>query len=521
MSFTSSLFVFFLLGLTVLYYLTPGRWQWLVLLVGSYGFYMAGGVKTVVYLLFTTLTTYAAALLLGRLNEHRADAPEEGKKEWLEQLKRRKQLVVAAACLANFGLLYILKYWNFTAEALTNLSGGFVSLPAIDLLMPLGISFYMFQSIGYVVDCYRGKYPPERSLLRYALFISFFPQVIQGPISRFDQLGHQLTAPHPFRAENLRDGMELVMWGYFKKLVIADRAAIVVNTVFDHYPAYSGSVIAFAVFFYSIQLYCDFSGGIDITRGAAKMLGIDLADNFARPIFATSLAEYWRRWHITLGSWMKDYVFYSLTLSKPFLKLGKFTRRKIGGKLGKVIPTSAATFVVYLVIGIWHGANFRYIFYGLWNGAIITSSLLLSAHYLALREKLGIAEDSRALRVFRMARTWLLVFLGRYITRAPRLLASFSMLWATVSRPGISDLWNGTLLSLGLPGGDFIVVFLAMAVVLVVEYFQEKGVRIRETLSRQSFALQWLVVFLSLVILLLFGIMRGSYISSEFIYKQF
>ena len=521
MSFTSGAFILFLAAVVAVYYVVPRKYQWLVLIIASYGFYMAGGAKTVVYLVFTTLTTYGAGRLLGILNGRRNALSGEEKKTQGNKIKRQKQGVVAAAVIVNFGLLYVLKYWNFTASAVANLSGGAVLLPEFDLLMPLGVSFYMFQSIGYVVDCYRGKYEPEGNVLKYGLFVSFFPQVVQGPISRFDQVGHQLAGEHPFDADNLKYGIQLAMWGYLKKLAIADRAAIVVNTVFGDYGSYSGSMIAMGVFFYCIQLYCDFSGGIDVTRGVAKMLGIDLADNFCRPLFATSLADYWRRWHITLGQWMKDYVFYSLTLSKPFVKLGKFTRRKIGGKLGKVIPTSLATFVVYFIIGIWHGANFRYIFFGLWNGAIITSSLLLANPYYQLRQKLHIGEDSRGLKVFRMVRTWLLVFLGRYISRAPRLMTAFSMMWATVSRFHPSDLWNGTVLTLGLPLGDLLVVAAGMAVLVAVEYLQERGLQVRKWLGEQHFMVQWLAILIPLVVLLLLGIMRGSYISSEFIYKQF
>lgn len=521
MSFTSAQFILFLAAVVLAYYLVPKKLQWPVLLLASYGFYMCGGPKLVVYLLFTTLSTYAAGLALGRLNGRRDALSAEEKKARGPAIKRKKQLVVFLATTANFGLLYVLKYWNFTASALGSLTGGAVALPQLDLLMPLGVSFYMFQSVGYVVDCYRGKYAPERNAAKYALFTSFFPQVIQGPISRFDQLGHQLTAQRPFDADQLKYGIQLVMWGYLKKLVIADRAAIVVNTVFGAPDAYSGSIIALSVLFYCIQLYCDFSGGIDITRGTAQMLGIDLAENFCRPLFATSLADYWRRWHITLGQWMKDYVFYSLTLSKPFVKLGKFTRRTVGGKLGKVIPTSLATFIVYFIIGIWHGANFRYIFFGMWNGFIITSSLLLAGPYYTLRQKLGIADDSRGLRAFRMVRTWFLVFLGRYISRAPRLLTAFSMIWATFSRPGFSSLWDGTVLALGLPAGDLWVVGLSMAVVVTVEYFQERGVAIRGWLEQRPALIQWLGIAVPLMVLLLLGVLRGSYISSEFIYKQF
>ena len=220
MSFTSAEFIGFLLLTLAAYYLLPRRFQWIVLLVASYGFYLCGGVG--------------------------------------------KQLIVALVTVANFGLLYVVKYWDFTANAVASFSGSRLQLPRLDLLMPLGLSFYMFQSIGYVIDCYRGKYPPQRNVAKFALFTSFFPQMIQGPISRYGQLGNQLTAQHPFDADNLKYGIQLAMWGYLKKLVIADRAAVAVNTVFDNPSGYGGAMTALAVGFYCIQLYCDFSGGIDI-----------------------------------------------------------------------------------------------------------------------------------------------------------------------------------------------------------------------------------------------------------------
>jgi len=517
MSLTSAGFVAFLAAVVVLYYLLPKKCQWIILLLASCGFYMAGGPMTILYLLFTALSTYAAGRCLGMLNSRRDALPAEEKKAKSPMIKARKQFVVAVAVILNFGLLYALKYWNFTADVFSRI----LPLPRLDLLMPLGISFYMFQSIGYVVDCYRGKYPPERNVLKYCLFVSFFPQVIQGPISRFDQLAPQLTAEHAFNADDIKQGIQLLMWGYFKKLVIADRAAVVVNKVFDNYPSYGGVIIALSVVFYAIQLYCDFSGGIDITRGAARMLGIEMTENFRRPLFAKSLAEYWRRWHISLGTWMKDYVFYSLTLSKPFLKLGKWSRRRIGGKLGKVIPTSAATFVVYFIIGIWHGANFRYLFFGLWNGAVITGSMLLANQFYSLRQKLHISDECKLYNAFCMVRTWALVCFGRYITRAPRLMSAFSMMLALLTRPCVSNLWDGTVLKLGLSAFDLVVVLLGSGVMVLAECIQERGGSIGKWLDEKPAFVQWLGIAVPLVALLVLGLMRGNYISSEFIYKQF
>ncbi len=514
MSFTSIAFLCFLLLGLVVYYLVPGKWQWMVLLAASWVFYYSAGWHGFLYLAFTTISTYVAGLLLGKLNKERSQLPPEQKKTGGERIKRKKKWVVAGAICLNFGLLFVVKYYNFTAQALH------LPLPSLNLLVPLGLSFYMFQSIGYVVDCYRGKYEPQRNLAKFSLFTSFFPQLIQGPISRYNELGPQLLAPHKFQADNLKYGIQLAMWGYLKKM-IADRAAVPVNTIFGDLDAYGGAFVAIAVAFYCIQLYCDFSGGIDIAIGAAQMFGIEVTPNFRRPIFATTLTDFWRRWHITLGTWMKDYVFYPMSLSKPLGKLGKFTRRKFGGKLGKIIPTSIATFTVYFIIGIWHGANFRYIFFGFWNGIIITGSFLLAGPLISLRNLLHIRENSLLHRWIGRVRTMLIVFVGRYITRAPRLLVAFSLLWKTVSTPCLYQLRDGTFLSLGLKALDYWVIGIGVVVILALEWFQEQGTPIRKTLEKKSVLVQWLCIFLPLLILLVMHILGGEYISSEFIYKQF
>lgn len=520
MLFTSPVFLLFITVFLLLYYLLPRRHQWVVLLVSSYVFYLSAGISMVGYLLFTTLTTYSAGRLLSSLNKRRKKLPQENKKTLSAKIKSRKRLIVLSAVFLNFGMLYILKYWDFTAVFLDKLLPG-RSLPILELIIPLGVSFYIFQSIGYVIDVYRDKYAPERNPFRFALFVSFFPQIIQGPISRFDQLGSQLTASRDPNFNSIKYGIQLAMWGYFKKLVIAGRAGVVVDTVFANSSAYSGSVIAFSVVFYCIQLYCDFSGGIDISRGVAGMFGIDMIENFRRPIFAISLTDYWRRWHISLGSWMKDYLFYPLSLSKPFGRLGKFTRRHIGGTIGKIFSTSLATFIIYFVIGIWHGANFRYIAFGFWNGLIITSSLILAGFYAKTRNLLNISDNSPLLRVFRIMRTSFLVFIGRYITRAPRFLTAVSMLYVTFSDFRAGNLLDGTLLTLGLDKSGIIVVLVGITAILVAEFLQERGIRIRQSFEKRGFLIQWLAILIPLATILLLGVLDQNYIAAEFIYAQF
>ena len=517
MNFFSLTFPICLFGAVLLYYLLPQKVQWVFLLLVSLGFYAMGGWKPLVFLGITALSTFGTGLLLEGLNRKAAEAKARG--ERTAAPVGRKRLALTLCLVLNFGILYTLKYWNSTAAALRE--AGLPDLSLSGLLLPLGLSFYMFQSIGYTVDCYRGKYPAQRNPLRYLLFVSFFPQMVQGPISRYDQLAPQLMAGHRFDAENLRSGIQLALWGYCKKLLIADRAAVVVNAVFREPGNYGGFFYAFAVLFYCIQLYCDFSGGIDITRGAARMFGIDLAENFHRPIFAVSLAEYWRRWHITLGTWMRDYVFYPLSFSRPFAALGRWSRKRFGGKPGKVVPTACATFVVYLIIGVWHGASFRYVVFGLYNGVILTASILLAKPFSAWRKRLKAEAHPGLWHGFRLLRTMAIVFVGRYLTRAGSLALALRMLGTTLRHPCLYQLRDGTFGALSLRPVDYAAVGLGTIVLLLVEWRAEKGVDVQRDLAKRHGFVQWLAVFVPLVLLLWTLLLSGSAVDVNLIYQQY
>ena len=511
MAFTSVEFAFFVAAGLLIYYLIPKKFRWVVLLVLSYVFYLSGGIGIAGYILFTTITTYILGLLIGGVKL------KGNSKEEKARAKKKKKIFAAAALILNFGLLYFVKYWNFTLD-LFNVPGNILRF---NIILPLGISFYIFQSMGYIIDLVRGKYEPEKSIFKFALFVSFFPQLTQGPIGRYDALAPQLYRGNDLSADNIKEGLKLMLWGYIKKLVVADRAAVVAGAVIDNYTNYSGSVILFGVIFYCVQLYCDFSGGIDIARGTAKLFGVDMAENFRRPLFAKSLADFWRRWHITLGAWLKDYLFYPITLSKPFINLGKFTRKHIKGKAGKILPTSLATFIVYFVIGIWHGASWKYILFGCWNGVIITASLLLEPYFVSVKKRLSVNDSALWYNVMCILRTTVIVVLGRYITRAAGVSEALDMLFRTFVDFAPSALINGTLMTLGLTLYDYAVVIFGALLIFVLELGDELGVRITERIEKKGTAAVFLMIFASLLFFIVFGIFRGNYIASEFIYKQF
>ena len=351
--------------------------------------------------------------------------------------------------------------------------------------------------------------------------MSFFPQIVQGPIARYDQLAHQLYEQHHFDYNRVTQGIQLILWGFIKKLVIADRLAIIVDQIFNNYQSYEGIMLFIAGAGYGFQVYADFSGGMDIARGVSQILGIDLVLNFERPYFARSISEFWRRWHITLGSWMKDYIFYPLSLSKQFSKLGKKTRKILGNYIGKKLPTFLSMFIVFLLVGVWHGSSWKYIGYGLWNGIIIVSSILLEPIYIKVAQKFKVNTESFSWMFFQMVRTFILCSLGRFFSRGLSFLVAIDMMKRTFSKFNPWVLFDGSLLNLGLDIYNILVIIFMVVVMLVVGILQERGVRIRETLAKQNLYFRWLIYLGAIVLLLVVGIYGPGYSATEFIYQQF
>jgi len=463
------------------YYLCPARFKWVLLLLFSYGYYAYCGANALPFILLTTLSTWGGALKIGSIGEkskaelkaRKAELDAVGKKALKAKAKRRQRFFFYLVLIVNFGVLALLKY---TSPILTA-----AGRPALNLILPLGISFYTFQSMGYLIDVYNGKYAPERNPAKFALFVSFFPQLIQGPIARHDQLAHQLITPHAFDLTNIYRGSLLILWGFFKKKVIADRALPLVSAVFDGYGELGGAAIAVGVLFYSLQQYCDFSGGIDLVTGIAELFGIRLAPNFKRPYFSISLGDFWRRWHISLGAWMRDYVFYPFALTKPMAKLSKAAKNRFGADFGRALPAALGNILVFLLVGVWHGLTGNYVLWGLYNGLILAMSALLEPLYKRTNERLGErVVSSRAFYVWRVLRTFVIVNIGWYFDRALRAGDAFAMLRKTFFAPAFDELANGTLLTLGLTAGDFRILALATGILITVSVLQERGMRVRE-----------------------------------------
>ena len=532
MSLFSPLFGLFLVILFPVYFLFPKKFrqhQWVVLLAASYVFYMFGGAgpKIVFFLLASTVSTWFGALKLGEANARYKEqlktcAPEE-KKALKQASTKKKRRALTLIVVLNLGILGVVKYANFVIENLNVLllKTSAAPLPVLNILMPLGISFYTFQSIGYVIDVYRGKCEPDRNLFRYALFVSFFPQIIQGPISRYNDLARQLYEPHSFDYQRMTFGLQRTLWGYIKKMVIADRISVIVSTIFNNYAGYEGITVFLGALGYGIQVYADFSGGMDIICGVSEALGIDLIENFRRPFFAKSVAEFWQRWHITLGAWMKEYLFYPLAMSKPFNKMAKALRKPFGATVAKIVPTSIASFIVFLLVGIWHGAAWKYVVYGLYQAVFVSSATLLEPFYVKCRARFRINVDGYVWRIFQALRTLFIVTIGRLIAHADTLGVAIQMLKSMFGKFNPWVLFDGSLFKLGLDQPNFELLLLSIVFLFIIDAVQERGVHIRTEIAKQNVAVRWAVYCLGILAIVIFGMYGPGFDASSFIYQGY
>ena len=495
MSFVSIEFLVFTAICVAGYYLIPGKFQWVWLLVFSYIYYVAAGPSYLFFILFATTATYLGGL-------------------WAESGAR---WAVPTVLLADFGMLAFIKYTNFI---LGNINGIFgTQIREMKLLLPLGISFYTFQATGYLLDVHWKRCKAERNPFRFALFLAFFPQIMQGPIGRMSRLSDQLYAERKFDMARIERGLYRIAWGFFKKIVIADNAALYVDAIFDNYTTIPGYGIM-GVLLYGAQLYADFSGGIDVVIGISEMLGITLDENFTQPFFATSITDFWHRWHITLGTWMKDYLFYPVSLTRWMASFGKWARKKFGKNIGRALPICVANIIVFLVVGVWHGPAWHNIFYGLYNGLIIGISGLLARNFRDWKKKLNISKTSRAFYYFQIIRTFILVNISWYLDRAGSTHQALVMMRDSITKfhfgVGMVDssaLWAGSALT------PLIAALIGCLVVLVHSILRERKIDTRGWIMKKPVPVRCLVLFLLLMSLVIIGnkpLSQGGFIYANF-----
>lgn len=426
MSILSTDFIIFTLITIIAYFTLPKICQPFILLCASIYFYVKSGAIYLIYLFIISAITFFMAKIIFKLHENaKSDISNaktvDEKKNIKRKTKNLKFKLSGFAITIVIGIWIIIKYGNFLIDNLNVLLNVFsptAKLGTLSLVLPMGMSFYTFSAVSYLVDVYRSKYKPENNFFRYMLFICFFPHIIQGPFSRFDHLGKTLYEKHSFSYDRLSEGMARILWGYFKKIAIADLISISTNEFLTNYNNYDGLQLICCIFLYGIQIYADFSGYMDIMCGICRILGIELAENFAQPYFAKSVADYWRRWHITLGAWFRDYLFYPLSMSKTAQRSGSKMRKSFGVKIGKLIPSYFALFFVWSATGLWHGASWKFLIWGYLNLIVIITSMYLEKTYDILKKKLRINDSALYWRIFMAIRTFMLVCFFRFFSEA-------------------------------------------------------------------------------------------------------
>ncbi len=491
-TFLSVTVIAFVFLLAAVYYLLPKRHRWVSLLAGSAVFYCLAGIRPLVTVLLSAFVVYCAGLLLETTDK---------------AFKKRRRLILWSAAGI---LLLVLAYGKL--YTLLDLKFGYI--------IPLGISYYTFSAIGYLADVYWGKEKAEWNYCKLALFLLFFPKILQGPIARHRTLAAQLNEGHDFAYRDFCFGLQLAVWGYFKKMVIADRIAIFTGTVCSDYSKYGGIFLLITFSLSVVQLYCDFSGCMDIAGGIAQMFGIRLEKNFDHPFFSKSAAEFWRRWHVTLGTWFKDYVYMPITINPTLLRLSGRISKRWGRRAGRIFLTVIPLSAVWILTGVWHGTGLSYVVWGVYWGALIILSSVLTPEIKKLNERLHIDVTKKGWQMFQMVRTFLLFCIGRVITVPGDLAATGRILkkMAMDLRPW--QLTDGTLYMQGLDWKEFVLLLMMIGVLWFVEIQQIKG-SLRERIAGWNMAVRCAFYAWSVVFILIFGIYGIGYDISSFVYMQY
>lgn len=493
MSILSLDFLVFFAAVLIVYYIFPLKIRWVALLAASLVFVALSGWQSAAHLSIVALTVWAGGLGLQALRG-----------------VRMRKLLLTLLLMLDLGAMMLIKYQPVFSD--------WFGFSVWEMGVPLGLSYFTFQSVGYLIDVYRGKVQAQHNPLRVWLFAGYFPQLSQGPISTWKELGHQLLEGHRFEPEQFVSGFQLLLWGYFKKLVIADRLAATTSALLTENNALPGWFVLGGVVLFAIRLYMDFSGGMDVVRGLSRMLGIELPENFRRPFFSRSVAEYWRRWHITLGAWFRSYLLYPLTTSSASLALSKGASKALGKRVGLALPSALATFLVFVFIGIWHTANENALVFGAYFGVVMATSMLLDPVWKAMRRRLKLPKGGW-MTVVRLVRTWLLILLAQFFAFTNSAAQGFSLLrqsFSTWDFSAFSEKMTSVmpLLEWGIAGAGLLVA-------LVVDLLCERKKDMDARFLNAGILVRWPLLLMLLLSILVFGIYGSGYDAQAFLYTQF
>lgn len=512
----------------IVYSIIPQKTKKYFLLFASMVFFWLVSGQLIVYLILTIMSVHYFGIWLDRIQGKRNAAVKAAPKEERKALKKvflhQSRLVLLFAAVIHIGVLLVIKYSPFFTTNVNNLFA-LLNVPLqLDIpsyIMPIGISFFTLQAISYLFDVYRGLIKADDNIFRLALFMSFFPQIVEGPICRYGQTADQLWNVKQIEFENLKLGAQRILFGLMKKLVIADRLNPLIKEVFSNYSNYQGGIIAIAAVCYTIQLYMDFSGTMDAVMGIAQIFGVTMPENFQRPFFSKSISEFWQRWHITLGTWFKDYIFYPVTMSKPMKNLTSSARKKLGNHFGPLLAGSVALFCVWFCNGLWHGSAWNYIFFGMYHFALILAGNIISPAVTATNKKLHINADCFAYRTMQMVRTTILVIIGELFFRAEGLKDGLAMFGKMVTDLSFSTLDSTLMDKLKIDVQDIIIVAVALVIIFVISVLNEKGINIRLSLKKKNIVIRWGLLYALIMFIVIFGAYGKGYVPVDPIYANF
>ena len=507
----------------IIYSITPKKLRWLTLLLASYIFFYSISKYLIIYMLGTTLIIYIISIILDKLKIKEKILLEGLEKEERKLIKKKyakkRKIVLILGILLVLLPLTLTKYLGFISESIKDITS--INLNLTNLIAPIGISFYSLEAISYLVDIYREKIEVNKNFFKLSLYLTFFPKLIEGPITRYEEVSSSLYEGNIITYKNLTFGLQRIIYGLIKKIVIVSRVHLTVEAIFKNYASYNGSVLLIGIVLYIIELYMDFSGVMDIVIGTSEIFGIKLPENFKRPFFSRSISDFWSRWHVTLGAFFKDYIFYPVSLSKFSRNITLKTRKTLGNHFGPLIAGSIALLLVWLANGLWHGAGYHYILFGLYHFTFILLGNIFSPLINKFYEKTKINKDNFIIKSLSILKTTIIVIFGEIFFKASSVKSALYIIKNIFTNFNLDFIKNHTLLKLGLDNKDIFIIIFTLIIVFIVGIFNEKNISIREKVSKKPLVIRWIIYYSLIFYLLIFGAYLGPYVPVDPMYASF
>ena len=520
--------IVFLPAVMIVYQVLPQKVRRYFLLAAGYAFFWYISGFLFLWNIAVAVCVWLTGLRLGALLRKRdallTDAERSRKKAIRTDCERKMRLWVILSAAVCFGILLTLKYGAFFTENMNTVlrlvhAGKQLRIP--HFLVPIGISFYTLEAMSYVFDVQKEKIRADRNFFRVALFLNFFPLLMEGPVSRYGEVAPQLWNAPRITLYGLQRGGFRILYGVMKKVLVADRVNMTVDLLYLDFAKYDGGMIFLAAVLFTVQEYMEFSGTMDIVIGTGECLGITLPENFRQPFFSTTISEFWTRWHISLGGWLRDYIFYPLSMCGPMKKLTKKCRKRLGNHYGPLVTSSIALFAVWLFNGLWHGVGWSFIFFGMYHFALIVTGNLLQPLVTGFCEKHHLNRRNPACRAFQIIRTFLLVAIGEMFFRALSLKWGLQMFVQMFRQASVKSFADGTFLKLEMDIADYVAVAAVIIFVLIISILKEKGCDVRTRLMEHNMLVRSLTAVLLIGCIVLFGAYGTGYVPVNPIYANF